>query len=241
MKNDNPLAGFKNLEDAKNGYAKFDNIICVSKQAEIAFKEKFGNTYPLVTRWNIMDVDRILRMAAVQKIDKSDFTIVAVGRLCEAKNYTMLLDAIALLRERGLQPSVWIIGGGSMEKMLLEYQENNHLDKVSFLGAKENPYPYFAAADLYVSASVYEGLSTTVIEAMILSKPVIATNCTGMEDILGNSEFGMLIPITAWDLAGAIEKMMLDETLRRHYIEQSKRRSKAFDPETTFQKIEELL
>ena len=47
-------------------------------------------------------------------------------------------------------------------------------------------------ADLYVCSSLYEGFSTTVVESLILGTPVVTTDCTGMREILGDSEYGLI-------------------------------------------------
>lgn len=241
MRNNNPLAGFRNLEDAARAYATFDHVICVSEQAERSFWQKFGDTGNLVTRYNIMDVSRICRCAAEFIPTKGKFTIVAVGRLSEAKNYRLLLDATAEIQKRGKDFDLWIIGDGEQKQELLQYKIEKNLDFVSFLGPQGNPYPYFAAADVYVSSSIYEGLSTTTIEALILGKPIVVTDCTGMRDILGDSEWGMVVPIETTELANALERMMTDQELRHHYAAQARIRAKDFLPEESFRKIEELM
>lgn len=241
MRNSNPLAGFSNLEDAARAYATYDHVICVSEQAERSFKQKFGDTGNLVTRYNIMDISQIYRCAEEFVPITGKFTIVAVGRLSQQKNYRLLLDAAAEIRRRGIDFNLWIIGDGEQKQELLQYKTGKGLDFVSFLGAKENPYPYFAAADVYVSSSIYEGLSTTTIEALILGKPIVVTDCTGMREILGDSEWGIIVPIEIKALASALERMMTDPELRRHYAAQSRIRAKAFFPEESFRKIEELM
>lgn len=241
MRNNNPLAGFRNLEDTARAYATFDHVICVSEQAERSFRQKFGDTGNLITRYNIMDVSRICRCAAEFIPTKGKFTIVAVGRLSEQKNYCLLLDATAEIQKRGKDFDLWIIGDGEQKQELLQYKIEKNLDFVSFLGAQGNPYPYFAAADVYVSSSIYEGLSTTTIEALILGKPIVVTDCIGMRDILGDSEWGMVVPIETTELANALERMMTDQELRHHYAAQARIRAKDFLPEENFRKIEELM
>ena len=98
-----------------------------------------------------------------------------------------------------------------------------------------------ASADLYVSSSIYEGLSTTTIEAIILGKPCVVTDCTGMRTILGNNnEYGIIVPIDAKSLADAVEKMMTDSECYNHYKLKAAERTGLFDPEVSFGKIEEL-
>ena len=241
MRNNNPLAGFSDLEDAKAGYCKFDKIICVSEQAQKSFAQKFGDGYPLITLYNIMDVDGIRKNAQKETLKNDIFTVVAVGRLFEAKNYELLMDTIEILNRRGHKLCCQIIGSGELFNGLVEIKNEKKLDNVFFLGEKSNPYTYMNSADLYVSSSVYEGLSTTTIEALILGKPCVVTDCAGMKTILGsNNEYGVVVPIEAEALANAIERMITDRYYYNWYQLKATERAKFFDTEVAFKKIEEL-
>ena len=241
MKNSNPLAGFRDLKDAQRGYAKFDSIVCVSEQAECSFAQKFGSGYPLTTRYNIMDFERICSDALKEKISTEKFTIVAVGRLREQKNYKLMLDVIEELNSRGILVGCWIVGRGELESQLKQYKDEKNLDNVTFWGAKTNPYPYLRCADLYLSTSIYEGLSTTTIEALILGKSCIVTDCTGMKNILGqNNEYGIVTSYQVSEIADKIEWMIENEEVRKHYAEKALERAADFDPEVAFRRIEEL-
>ena len=184
---DNALAGFKDEQDAFNGYSKFNHVVCVSEQSRVSFCKRFGDTGNLVVCYNVLDVESIRSKAKEENIPKTGFTIVSVGRLSEQKNYTLLIDAAEELNKRNLHPTFWIVGDGELRNDLVEYKEKKKTNNVVFVGAQKNPYPYFYSADLYLSTSIYEGLSTTTIEALILNKPIVVTDCTGMKDILGNT------------------------------------------------------
>lgn len=241
MRNDNPLAGFDELEVAQEGYRKFDTIVCVSKQALNSFAEKLGEGYNLCVRYNIMDVGRIREFSDEFPVMHERFRFVAIGRLCEAKNYRLLIDAISLLNQKHYDFDCSIIGGGALEDELKAYAEKNDVGNIHFLGAKSNPFPYLKCADVYVSSSIYEGLSTTTIEAIILGKPCIVTNCAGMHDILGyHNEFGIIVPFDANALADAMDSMMTNEKLRVEYSKKAIERSKYFYQEKAFKDIELL-
>lgn len=241
MKNRNPLAGFQDINDAQKGYSRFDRIVCVSEQAERSFEQKFGSGYPLTTKYNIMDFNRIRNNAVKENITKEKFTIVAVGRLSGEKNYKLMLDVVGELNRRGTDVSCWIVGGGELESQLKQYKDEKSLDNVTFWGAKTNPYPYLRCADLYLCTSIYEGLSTTTIEALILGKPCIVTDCTGMKNILGkNNEYGIVTSYQVTEIADKIEWMIENEEVRKHYAEKALERAADFDPAVAFRRIEEL-
>lgn len=240
MRCGNGLAGFFSREEAAEAYGHFDQIVCVSPQSLRAFREAIGDYNTLVTRHNIVDFQRIRKQSQESVPACTGKLLTAVGRLCEAKNYPMMLDAAALLKQRGVEFTLWIVGGGADREALEQKKQALGLDCVEFLGSKQNPYPYLAAADAYVCSSIYEGLSTTTIEALILGKPCVVTDCTGMRDILGDSEFGMVVPITAEALADGMEKILTDETLRTHYANQAAVRAEEYALGKCLKEIEAL-
>lgn len=240
MRCDNSLAGFDDLEDAKVAYGKYDGIICVSAQSERAFREKFGDYESLVTRSNILSFDGIRGKARERELPLKDKVLCAVGRVSAQKNYPMLLEAVSLLNQRGVKFTLWIVGDGADMAALKAQKDRMGLDNVVLWGAQENPYPYLAQADGYVCSSIYEGLSTTTIEALILGKACVVTDCTGMRDILGDSEYGLVVPIDAKALADGMERLLTDDALRGHYEQMATVRAEEYAPERCMEEIEKL-
>lgn len=240
MRCGNGLAGFSSVEEAREAYGKFHRIVCVSKQAEVSFRALLGDYDTIVTRSNVLDMEGIREKAKAFVPEKQGPTLCAVGRVCEAKNYPMLLDAVALLRKKGVDLALWIIGGGEDMAAVAAKKEELGLDNVTLWGAKANPYPYLAAADIYVCSSIYEGLSTTTIEALALGKPCVVTDCTGMRDILGDSDHGLVVPITAEGLAEGMERLLTEDALRREYGEKAAARAEVYTPERCVREITAL-
>ena len=169
-----------------------------------------------------------------------DKVLCAVGRVSAQKNYPMLLEAVSLLNQRGVKFTLWIVGGGADMAELKARKDQMGLDNVVLWGAQENPYPYLAQADGYVCSSIYEGLSTTTIEALILGKACVVTDCTGMRDILGDSEYGLVVPIDAEALADGMERLLTDDALRSHYEQVAGVRAEEYAPERCVEEIEKL-
>ena len=236
----NPLAGFASLGEAQKAYAQFDHILCLSKQSELSFRQLLGDYDSITMSCNVLNAERIREKADSVCLEKENKTLCAVGRVCEAKNYPMLLDAVALLNERGVDFTLWIVGDGEDMAAITAQKEALGLDNVVLWGAQENPYSYLAQADGYVCSSIYEGLSTTTIEALILGKACVVTDCTGMRDILGNSEYGLIVPITAEALADGMQQILENEDLRRHYEAMALERAKEYEPARCIAQIEKL-
>jgi glycosyltransferase involved in cell wall biosynthesis len=237
----NPLAGFESLDEAHNAYAQFDRIVCLSGQSEMSFRLLLGDYNSIAMCCNVLNIDHIRKKAnAIYPRENGRKTLCAIGRICEAKNYPMLLDAVALLNNRGVEFTLWIVGDGEDMDAIAAQKDAQGLDNVILWGAKENPYPYLAQADGYVCSSIYEGLSTTTIEALVLGKACVVTDCTGMRDILGDSEYGLVVPISTEALADGMQQLIENDALRIHYEQMALRRSKAYEPEHCVKKIEEL-
>ena len=61
------------------------------------------------------------------------------------------------------------------------------------LGFTDNPYPYFKNADFYILSSRYEGFPTVLFEAITLKKNIIATDVSGVRELLCNGDLGLII------------------------------------------------
>ena len=79
------------------------------------------------------------------------------------------------------------------------------------MGYKENPYKYLAKCDLFVCSSYSEGFSTAVTEALILGIPVVTTYVSGMTELLGDNEYGIITSNDEISLYEAIKLLINDE------------------------------
>ncbi|HET6957301.1 MAG TPA: glycosyltransferase, partial [Vicinamibacterales bacterium] len=133
---------------------------------------------------NPVDLDAVRSMAD-EPLDPSHEAvwshpaIVAAGRLADAKNYPLLLDAVAVLR-RTVPARLFILGQGEREAGMRDQIERLGLgDAVVLCGFQKNPWKYIARADLFALTSRYEGFGNVLIEAMACGVPVVATSSPG--------------------------------------------------------------
>ena len=94
-------------------------------------------------------------------------------------------------------------------------------------------------ADLFICSSISEGYSTAVTEAMILGLPVLTTDCAGMNEILDDGKYGMIVPNSEQALEDGMRKILSDATLydrmrsaartRSEMLADSKRSVEAYD------------
>jgi glycosyltransferase involved in cell wall biosynthesis len=141
--------------------------------------------------------------------------IATFGAVVPEKGYHHLLRAAWLIKQRFPGPRPQFIALGEfmddryrrhLDRLIQEYD----LDNFHFLGWRDNPFPYYHMSDVVVLPSVVreqipteegpleaqsgEGLPRTVLEAMYLGKPVVASGIAGVPEMIVNSETGYVVP-----------------------------------------------
>lgn len=226
-------------------YAKYDRIVCVSEGVKNSFDSLFGNRFPSVVLYNVIDDGAILKEAACDVPDLSsggDPVVMAVGRLSAPKNYLRLLKAHERILREGVPHQLWIIGEGPERADLERFTAENGLQSsVHLPGFRDNPYAYMSRADVIACSSSYEGFSTAITEAVILGKPVVTTDCFGMREILGDSEFGLITENEDEAFYMGLKKMLEDPQLRERYADRAAERGKAFSASVLTETTERFL
>lgn len=187
---------YDNVEQEYLSFSAFDRIFCVSSAVRDGLEKLFGprilpKTFVV---FNPIDQKRIQHLAIERNILKQGITFCAAGRLEKQKGFDRLLRAVWHLHNEGFQFQIWLLGEGRLKDSLQHECDALHLtEHVIFLGFQENPYPYIKQADAFVSSSRVEGLSMVIGEALILRKPIIATNCSGQVEALQHGKYGLLV------------------------------------------------
>lgn len=140
-------------------------------------------------------------------IDSQQKIILAVGRLHEAKDYPNLIQSFHLFKSQlvdGSIPKLLIVGEGEQRQHIQHLIEKlDLLNDVQLLGRREDIGQLMSIADYFVLSSSFEGLPTVLIEAQACEVFVVATNCGGASEVMG--ETGIRVPIkNAQALANAL-------------------------------------
>lgn len=216
------------IDKLQKQYQAFDKIVCVSQDAQLGFRKLFGKEFDTVVLSNVIDEAEIFKKAEEPiewHCDSNKKQLLAVGRLTKEKNFAYLIDTCARLRDAGYRFCLTILGEGPERGRLEQRIQDLHLtDMVELKGFCQNPYPYIKNADLVVCSSLYEGLSTVVIESLILGTAVVTTPCSGMKELLGESEYGLIADDSKDGLYYSIMALLESEELRLKYTEKAKLR-----------------
>lgn len=238
--------GFTNsIEKSKKYYAKYDKIVCVSKEVQLGFQKLFGTKFKTIVENNVIDEEEVLNGAAKQiewDFKNGQKRLLAVGRLVKQKNFTYLIDTCAKLKDADFSFQLIILGEGP-ERHKLEKQINelNIWDCIKLQGFCANPYPYMREADIIICSSLYEGISTVVQEALILGKPIVTTPCTGMEELLGESEYGVIAENIQDGLYKALVRLFNSEELLDQYRYKAAIRGKFYWKKRIVHQTEQIL
>ncbi len=139
--------------------------------------------------------------------DPARFNFLAIGRLAPAKQFGVLLDALASLENR--RTDLTLIGEGSERPALRARARALGLEeRVRFLSFQDNPYPYYAAADALVVSSRFEGFPNVVLEAVACGAPVAATPVSSIGEIIGGLDQCVIAKgFDAPDIAAAMDRL----------------------------------
>jgi glycosyltransferase involved in cell wall biosynthesis len=121
--------------------------------------------------------------------------IISVGSLKKQKNHKLLIKAFKYVSDE-IPSKLMIVGTGKEKDSLLDLAKSLNLqDKIIFTGFQKNVSPLYAASDLFVLSSSYEGFGNVLLEALIHGLPIVSTDCqSGPAEILCNGSYGTLIP-----------------------------------------------
>ncbi len=228
-------------------YPKAARIIAVSN----GIKEIIVSDYKLDAP-RIAVIPNPVDIASVAKRSKKEPSVVLpgnyllhVGRLnVNQKAHDALLNAFEKLHSFHPDLKLIIVGKGPDKEQIEAMVKNlDFADSVILAGWQDNVYPFMARAKALVLCSRYEGWPNVLVEAMACGCPVVATDCpTGPREILGDSKYGLLVPVDDPEaLAHSVEKLLTDESCRIHFQAQSRKRAQDFDLEQIGPKYVRLL
>lgn len=165
-----------------------------------------------------------------RELDISNRTVVLlfIGRMAREKGVYELLEAFDCLLNNGSDIVLLLVGpmdderGGSGSVARVDLEDRRG---VRYLGYRDDPERYFAAADILCLPSYREGFGTVVIEAAAMGVPTVGTRITGLVDAVMDGETGILVePRNAHGLMLGLKRLLNDASLRRRMGEMARQR-----------------
>ena len=221
---------------------KYDKIIAICKE----MKEEIKELYPSLSHkieyiYNPLDCNNIIEQGN-EKIEKmtsyekelieSDY-FLAISRLdAVQKEFETLIEGYLILKNKGIKERLYIIGEGDgrvkIEKMI---EEKKLVEDVILLGEKKNPYIWIKHSKLFIHSSRYEGLPTVLLEALMMDKFIVSSNCpTGPTEILTKPKVGELFNVgDANQLAEKVLKILYDKDYQKELLKNIQLKKKEFE------------
>ena len=237
---------FRSYEEALQCYDCFDRLVGVSETVREDFLRLIPTHVPMDVLYNTNESEMIKKLSSEAVEDDlfptDTIKLVGVGRLVKTKGFDRLLRIFRALLAEGYPAHLYLLGVGPEEETLRGFVRENELqNSVSFLGYQTNPYRYVSRCDLFVCASHAEGFSTAATEALILGVPVCTTEVSGMREMLGDSEYGLITENSDEALYEGLKRLLSEPSLLKHYRSKAGERGERFSTGNTVKAVEDFL
>jgi len=180
-----------------------DRVIAVSYSVkERRIKRGLPDKNKVVVIHNGIDINKFNsdlydndKIRETMSIGASDVVIGAVGRLSPEKGLDFLLEAASKIYSKYTEAKLVIIGDGPCRNMLEQQTIDLGIsEKVIFTGFRDDVPELLSAMDIFVSSSLFEAFPMVILEAMSMSKPVVATNVGGIPEMIIPGVTGFIVP-----------------------------------------------
>ena len=195
-----PIGWSKNF--IKRFFFKFflklsDKIIVNSLDFKKDLKKELNlNAICIYNPLNTSEIIKKSKFKSKKIFSRKKLKIINIGRFTDQKDQITLLKAINIIKKK-IKLEMVIIGKGALKEELINYIKLNNLnDYIKIMNFVKNPFPFLKQSDLFILSSKYEGLPNVILEATVLKKFVISSNCrTGPKEILLNGKGGFLFKV----------------------------------------------
>ncbi len=255
-------------------YRRFHKVVAVSRLLEVEMSELFSlRKSQSAYIYNSIEPHGNFESPNATGNEGKVFRLITVGRLNRTKNVIFIIHILAVLKRKpGIRYRLCIAGDGPEMVPLQQLaaslglsiakEESDEAD-VHFSGFVKSPAALLSKSDLYLSASMAEGLPLSLVEAMDAGLPLLAADCeTGPFEIMEGAgeynpsrnqpeetKYGYLLPVPAlvpderlvqmW--AGLVEELRSNAPARAKYAAAGRQRARDFYPEATVMRWFELI
>ena len=233
---------------------KCDKVVCICEDMKNGvIKEMLELEDKLEVIYNPFDIEKI-------KIKSNDYSeikdnekkllednyIIMVSRLDNVqKDFDTLIKAFKTVNQKRKDIKLYLLGNGPDRKKVESMIKNENLQEyIKLLGVKKNPYSWIKGSKLLVHSSRYEGFGLVLVEALILGKVVISSNCkVGPREILDNGKYGSLVEVGDYNsMAQEILELLQEDSIKRErYLTNINESIERFDKKNIIKQIERVL
>ena len=231
-------------------YKQINLILAVTKQVENQIKQfipkdiipKVQTLYLGARSFDLIDKN-IIQEFKKELNPKGSFMVGLIGRINEFKGQHLLLEAMKILVDKGLDIQAFIVGH-TMSEEYLETLKNkvvssNLLENFHFVGFTNEPEKFMQTCDVVAMTSKNETFGLVTIEAMKNGTAVVGANSGGVLEIIDDEQTGLLFQSgDAIDLSQKIEKLYNDRKLKEKLADNGKEKADLmFDKTKQFKKL----
>ena len=250
--NDLKKTHFHNYTDLEiRKFFGFDKIMVISEKIQQDFEnlaETDEEKNKIVRIYNPLDTDEILKKSELQtqnaepETRNSQPTFVSVGTVFPQKGFDRLLKVHKRLLDEGFNHKILILGDGYDFENIKKLQEDLGVTKSSTLfGFTDNPYPQIKQADFYILSSRYEGFPTVLFEAITLKKKIIATDVSGVQEMLEEGKLGLIVDNSEEGIYEGMKKALQNPESFDQYEHQLADYKMPFDLENSVKSIVKII
>lgn len=216
----------KNQRVRKMAKPFIHQYIALSKDLESYLKDKIGVDSDKIKQiYNGVDYQRFTHQQ--RKMTNDTTRIISVGRLQSVKNFPVLIMAIKKLKESGYKNIQLNLVGDGPEKASIQQciTENDLQKQVMLLGNRDDVPDLLMSSDIFVLPSLIEGISNTILEAMSVGLPIIASRVGGNPELIVDHQSGRLFPSgDVYALVDALKLYIDNKQMRLSHGEKSRER-----------------
>ena len=187
--------------------------------------------------------EKIANSKLLELFQKEEPALIVIGRLDRNKNFSLALEAVKILKMRGVLCRLIVLGFETPDVDLHQLATSLDIkERVFFLGYQQNPLPFLARSKLLLITSFSEGFPTVATEAMSLGVPFVTTPVSGAsEELANNGSCGLVSDWNATEYADKIEKLITDEALYQKMSKACKEHIKNYSVGNFVKSFENLL
>ena len=225
----------------------FDKIMVISEKIQHDF-ENLPKTdqekNKIVRIYNPLDTEEIIAKSEVGSWKSEDEipVFISIGTVFPQKGFDRLLKVHRRLLDEGFNHKIQILGDGYDFENIKKLQQDLGVAETSTLfGFTDNPYPVIRNADFYILSSRYEGFPTVLFEAITLKKKIIATDVSGVREMLDDGKLGLIIDNSEDGIYEGMKKALQNPESFDQYEQQLKDYKMPFDLENSVNSIVKIL